>query len=75
MRADMGTENSLLAKSHIAFRLKHNDELSGDKSFIYGPSTGNVVCFIMITRLHGLNNHFNLICRELKHCGLSLENR
>ena len=55
----MGTENASLAKSQIAFRMNHGDDLSGEKSFIYGPSTANIVgCLIEIilysslSRLH-----------------------
>ena len=42
-RADYGTENASLAKGHVALRMHHTDHLHGDKSFIYGPSTANVV--------------------------------
>ena len=38
LRADKGTENASLAKSHIiAFRLNHGDDLSGDKSLYMDP--------------------------------------
>ena len=43
VRADHGTENCGVAKVQIAFRMGHNDCLSGSKSFIYGPSTANTV--------------------------------
>ena len=43
VRAEHGTENCGVAKIHIAFCLDHNDCLSGSKSFIYGPSTANIV--------------------------------
>lgn len=43
VRCDRGTENCKLAKVHIAFRMNHNDSLSGSKSFIYGTSTANTV--------------------------------
>lgn len=43
LRSDLGTENCGIAKIHIAFRMNHTDSLSGDKSFIYGPSTANTV--------------------------------
>ena len=43
VRCDCGTENSKLAKVHIAFRMSHEDSLAGSKSFIYGPSTANTV--------------------------------
>lgn len=44
LRADHGTENAIAAQAHIAFRLRHTDRLAGSKSFIYGPSTANIVC-------------------------------
>ena len=43
MRADNGTENCSVAKIHIAMRQFHDDWRSGDRSFIYGPSTSNIV--------------------------------
>ena len=43
VRADHGTENCLVAKVHIGFRMHHSDDLAGVKSFIYGPSTANTV--------------------------------
>ena len=46
VRADHGTENGLVAKCQIAFRINHEDCLSGTKSFIYGPSTANIVSFM-----------------------------
>lgn len=45
VRADHGTENSTTAKVHIAFQMNHRDNLSGPRSFIYGPSTANIVGF------------------------------
>ena len=44
LRADHGTENVIVAQLQIAFRMEHNDRLAGAKSFIYGPSTANIVC-------------------------------
>ena len=32
-----------MAKIHIALRMDHEDPLAGTKSFIYGPSTANIV--------------------------------
>ena len=46
LRADLGTENCSVAKIHIAFRMNHNDSLSGNRSFIYGPSTANIVSYV-----------------------------
>ncbi len=43
LRCDYGTENTSLATVQIAFRLRHRDRLAAQKSFIYGPSTGNIV--------------------------------
>ena len=43
IRADHGTENPTLAKIHIVFRMEHSDDLEGSKSFIYGPSTTNIL--------------------------------
>ncbi len=41
MKADRGTENSLLNGIHPTLRDKHNDSLPGPKSFMYGRSTVN----------------------------------
>ncbi len=41
MRADYGTENSLLRGIHPFLRESHSDSLSGIKSFMYGKSTSN----------------------------------
>lgn len=41
VRADRGTENSLLRDIQIALRLHHNDSFKGNKSFMYGRSTAN----------------------------------
>ena len=54
MRADHGTENCSVAKMHIAFRLNHQDSLAAARSFIYGPSTANIVSHYM----HALNMAF-----------------
>ena len=43
IRADYGTENTGVAKAHIAFRMHHSDSLAGSKSFLYGSSTANIV--------------------------------
>jgi len=43
VRADHGTENAIVAEMPIVFRLNHTDALAGPKSFIYGPSTANIV--------------------------------
>lgn len=43
LRGDYGTENCILAATKIAFHLPHVDRLAGSKSFLYGPSTRNIV--------------------------------
>ena len=43
IRSDHGTENTILASTHMALRHYHNDEFSGEKSFRYGASTTNTV--------------------------------
>lgn len=43
LRCDYGTENVAMAVVQTAFRLQHHDSLAGAKSFMYGPSTGNIV--------------------------------
>lgn len=43
VRADFGTENCVVAKAHIAQRMYHADAYAKEKSFIYGPSTANIV--------------------------------
>ena len=43
LRCDYGTENVAMAVVQTAFRLNHHDSLAGAKSFMYGPSTGNIV--------------------------------
>lgn len=44
LRSDYGTENCSLATIHIAFRYNHDDAMAREKSFMYGPSTSNIVC-------------------------------
>ena len=43
VRGDCGTENCIVAKVQIAFRMHHTDDLAGIRSFFYGPSTANIV--------------------------------
>ncbi len=40
VRADCGTENCVVAKAQIAL---HTDEYAREQSFIYEPSTANIV--------------------------------
>ena len=50
VRCDHGTENTSLATVQIAFRLLHDDSLSGEKSFVYGPSKSNNIVSILSDR-------------------------
>ena len=43
VRCDHGTENTVIASTHMALRHYHNDEFSGERSFQYGASTTNTV--------------------------------
>ena len=52
LRCDYGTENVRLATTQIAFRLDHDDAMSGKKSFVYGPSTGNIVSFLALSLIY-----------------------
>ena len=45
LRCDYGTENSTVATIQIAFRMTHDDSFAGINSFIYGPSTTNIVSY------------------------------
>ena len=45
LRCDYGTENVNLAAIQIAFRMDHKDSRESEKSFIYGPSTANIVSY------------------------------
>ena len=58
MRCDYGTENTRLATVQVAFRLFHDDSLAGERSFLYGPSTGNIVS--MHTRAIPLDVYYML---------------
>ena len=48
LHTDLGTENCTIAKIHIAFRMNHDDPMSGSRSFIYGPSTVNIVRHVQL---------------------------
>lgn len=41
IRADLGTENSFIEQMQKFLRRNHDDELSGERSFLYGKSTHN----------------------------------
>jgi hypothetical protein len=64
IRADYGTENSITAKIHIAFRMEQ------ERCFFYGPSTANIVgllpWFTMVLPLSCIHS-------ESSHGGLSGE--
>ena len=66
IRSDYGTENCIVAKLQIAFRMHHNDSLSAEHSYIYGPSTANTVLSYIINAVYAM---FSDNCRELKDCG------
>ena len=53
VRADYGTENCVVAKLHIAFHLAFEEQSVAMKSFIYGPSTANIVSFILCVCVGG----------------------
>ena len=44
LRADRGTENSIIAFVQPSLRSQHLDDLAKEKSFRYGKSTSNQVC-------------------------------
>lgn len=44
VRADQGTENTLVEDVQVALRWQHEDDMAGTKSFLYGKSTSNQVC-------------------------------
>ncbi len=43
LRCDYGTENISLATIQIAFRMNGDDSFGGQKSFMFGLSTANIV--------------------------------
>lgn len=45
IRADRGTENVLVADIQRAFRSLHEDDMFGERSFLFGKSTTNQVCY------------------------------
>ncbi len=51
LRADNGTENSIISVIQCILRHHHSDNLSGQKSFIYGRSVNNQVYDIPEVRL------------------------
>ena len=43
VRSDHGTENTVLAASHMSLRHQHTDQFRGERSFRFGSSTTNTV--------------------------------
>ncbi|XP_065887587.1 uncharacterized protein [Dysidea avara] len=71
VRADHGTENCLVAKCHIAFRMDHEDCLSGARSFIYGPSTANIRIEAWWSQLRRFKTNWWIdLCKGLQSEGL-----
>ena len=68
LRCDYGTENVAMAVVQTAFRLNHHDSLAGAKSFMYGPSTGNIVrvmCLCITSVHYSVNDYsFDYISQE-----------
>ena len=54
LRTDAGTGNSLLAMIQPMLRHEHTDDLSKDKSHIYGRSTSNQVS---LNEVQNVNNY------------------
>ena len=77
LRSDYGTENCNLAALHIAFRYHHDDNLAGEKSFIYGPSKANVVSqlSIIIIYMHVHVSIHSSVVISYKHYSLTVANR
>ena len=48
VRSDCGTENASLAACHMLLRHYHSDSFSKEKSYRYGSSTTNTVCFTIV---------------------------
>ena len=72
VRCDKGTENSILAACHMTMRHHHDDELQGEKSFRYGPSTTNTVSIMNLWFMFNIKVCFyNTIYSGLKVGGLS----
>ena len=49
IRLDRGSENVKIAAVHYAFRESHTDQLSGEKSFIFGSSPGENLSYLLST--------------------------
>ena len=60
VRADRGTENSIIAFVQPTLRSQHSDSLAGDKSFRYGKSTSNQVSYKLLDYLAITNSFFSI---------------
>lgn len=69
VRSDKGTENTLTGLLQICLRNKHNDKLSGDKSYVTGKSTRNqrIESFWGRMRQHSMDFYIQFFkCMEAK---------
>lgn len=57
VRADRGTENSLVRDIQIALRQHHNDSFRAERSFLYGRSTANQRIEAWWSQLKRLSGH------------------
>ena len=73
IRADLGTENGLVAATQICFRSTGTDSLAGSKSVCYGTSPANVVRTNVYTISGEKNSYDVLFHRELKVGGQSCD--
>ncbi len=65
IRADCGTENSVIEQLQIFLRSQSNDIYAGNKSFIYGKSTANqrIECFWGMLRRQCIQYWMNIFSR------------
>ena len=69
------TENCNLAALHIAFQYHHDDNLAGEKSFMYGTSKANQLSIIIIYMyVHACSIQSSVVI-GYKHCSLTVVNR
>ena len=47
VRSDHGTENTILAATHMSLRHGHVDDFKGERSYRFGSSTTNTVSLII----------------------------
>ncbi|KAJ8671866.1 hypothetical protein QAD02_003125 [Eretmocerus hayati] len=71
VRCDDGTENVVIETLQTSLRDEHDDELSGDNSFIYGPSTHNqrIESYWGQLRKHSMNFYIEFF-KSMKDEGL-----